>query len=53
MYKKLVGVAKELRDMNNFSSAMAVLTAFNMAAIERMKFTTELHGKLASVTLSL
>jgi len=51
--KKLVGVAKALRDQNNFSSLVGVLTGLNMAAAQRLKLTLETHGKITSVLKSL
>lgn len=49
--KRLLGIAKSLRDQNNFAALMGVLTGLNMAAAQRLKCTFDTHGKLASVPL--
>jgi len=50
-YSFLVRVAEQLRNLNNFSTLMAFLAAFNNSAVNRLKFTRQLIPKKLTETL--
>jgi len=47
----LLRVAEQLRNLNNFSTLMSFLAAFNNSAVNRLKFTRQLISKKLTETL--
>jgi len=50
-FTHLIRVAEQLRNLNNFSTLMSFLAAFNNSAVSRLKFTKQLIPKRAMDTL--